>query len=258
MENLTELRQLLEELPGFDERWDPRWTNYIITYRQTRPQNQPAGGGGQGGNNQGQLVNSLLDLVGGQGSPFPNDVYEMRYYGPILYDYLTTQDTPIVGRININQVSRTVLEAFLSRSEEQFDEDIPMISIAELVLGPAAANLDFAYIIDEIMERRYVDPFEVPLEDAEMRYPFWIYTEGIIDDLAVMRQLEPYFCSQGSVFKGTVVGRFDDKSPTCRIEIWLDASEGGKLPKVIRHRDISNLGAGFRAELLRDDEQIAR
>ena len=281
MDDLEELRTLLEE--RFDELGvDSSWASYIVSYRQggSATANQPSGeaglgsiigglltgntsnmGGGnsdgEGGNSEGTKINSLLDLVGGQGSPFADDPDEMNEYGPILYDNLMISDTPVVGRININQASRTVLELFTAREDELTDTALLVgagTDAANELLGSSSSfsQMDVWEIIDGIIAARESNPSWI--ESPEMNYPFWVYTHGIITDLAVMKQFEPYFCTQGAVFKATVVGRFDERSPVSRLEVWLDAAEGGKLPKIIRIRDISELGSGYSAELLGADD----
>ena len=214
------------------------------------------GGGSTGtSGSTGGKINSLLDLVGGQGSPFADDVDAMLEYGPILYDNLMTSDTPIVGRININQASRTVLELFAGQEDELSDAALLAGVALDELTGTTFSQLDTWAIIDGIITERISDPYVIATEAPEMAYPFWVYTRGIVTDLAVMKQLEPYFCGQGAVFKATVIGRFDEQSPTSRIEVWIDAAEGGnKLPKIIRVRDISELGPGYAAELLGADQ----
>jgi len=273
MEDLTELRSLLEE--RFEDY--PGYADAIIAYRQTNPSEQTPSGGnanlgdiisgllggntgggntGGGNANEGTKINSLLDLVGTQGSPFVDDPDEMNEYLPILYDNLMIQDTPVVGRININQASRTVLEFFAAQEDDLTDTalllGIGTDAASELLGGNSAlSQMDVWEIIDGVIAYRVSDP--ALIEYPEMNYPFWPYTHGIVADLATMKQLEPYFCTQGAVFKATVVGRFDERSPVSRLEVWLDAAEGRKLPKIIRIRDISELGPGYSAELLGAD-----
>jgi hypothetical protein len=272
MDDLTELRTQLEE--RFDELGvdSASWASYIISYRQQENQsNQNQGGqntsnaglggivasmlgGGTGtASNTGGKINSLLDLVGGQGSPFADDPNEMLEYGPILYDNLTISDTPVVGRININQASRTVLELFVGHDDELSESAILASGTLDELTGTTFSQMDTWEIIDGIIAERISDPYVIATEALEMAYPFWVYTHGIITDLEVMKQLEPYFCGQGAVFKATVIGRFDERSPTSRMEVWLDAAEGDSLPKIIRIRDISDLGPGYSAELLGAD-----
>ena len=280
MDDLDELRFLLEE--RFD---DPTWVDYIISYRQSNPAVADpsgngtrlgsiisgmltgntgisnAGSGGSGNSSNGTKINSLLDLVGGQGSPFPDDPDAMNEYLPILYDNLMTSDTPVVGRININQASRTVLELFTAREDELTDTallwGVGTDTVNEMIGGSSSfSQMDVWDIIEGILAERVSDPNLIDL--PEMNYPFWVYTHGIISDLAIMRQFEPYFCTQGSVFKATVIGRFDEQSSVSRQEVWLDATEKSKLPKIIRIRDISELGPGYSAELLGADDMYTR
>jgi len=270
MEDLTELRALLGEIEVFAE--NPSWINYIISFRQQanqqaqQPGNAGVGdilgalltGGAAGATPQNTdgRINSLLDLVGGQGSPFSADPEEMNEYLPFLYDNLTISDMPIIGRININQASRTILELFVQRDDELTDAAIQAGEISDMLLGTTLAQMDAWEIIEGILEWRESNPSFI--EFPEMHYPFWVYTHGIITDLEVMRQLEPYFSTGGAVFKASVIGRFDEQSPTSRLEVWLDASEGGRPARIIRIRDISNLGPGYSAELLGADELFAR
>jgi len=271
LEDLEELRTLLEE--RFEDY--PDWVDYIISYRQQSSQQtqtsstQTSGGSGLGSIVSGLLtgstggtgttansdgtIKSLLEFVGGQGSPFPDDPDEMNEYGPILYDNLTTSDTPIIGRININQASRTVFEVFAPRDDELTDYAALLGEEADALLGTTLSQTDVWEIIDGILAERISDPYLV--DSPEMNYPFWVYTHGIITDLETMKQFEPYFCTQGAVFKATVIGRFDDeRSPVSRFEVWLDAAEGGGPARVIRVRDISDLGPGYSAELLGADQ----
>ena len=270
MEDTTELRTLLEEVEIFTE--NPDWVNYIISYRQQAQQQSEQSSGANMGDILGALlgggtastatqstdgrINSLLDLVGGTGSPFADDPDEMNEYLPYLYDNLTTSDTPIVGRININQASRTILELFVQKEDELTDTAIAAAEISDALLGTSLTQMDAWEIIDGIIEWREMNPSFI--EYPEMHYPFWPYTQGIITDLTVMKQLEPYFCTQGAVFKATVIGRFDEQSPVSRLEVWLDAAEGGRPARIIRMRDVSDLGPGYSAELLGADELFAR
>ena len=272
MDDLDELQSLLEE--RFDELGlDPSWAQYIISYRQQAIQSaqNPGSDANMGniiqsmltgqsgepqaapsGNTDGRL-NSLLDLVGGQGSPFYDDPDEMNENLPFLYDYLMLSDMPVVGRININQAPRSALEIFVAHDDALTDAALLGGLSADMMLETAFSQMDMWDIIDEIIDYRESNPHWNWLESPEMNYPFWPYTHGIITDLETMRQLEPYFCTQGAVYKATVIGRFDERSPTVRLEVWLDASEGVGLPKIIRIRDISDLGPGYTAELLGAD-----
>jgi hypothetical protein len=194
-------------------------------------------------------IKSLLDLVqttssgsastgsnaSSVSSPFSSDPAEMAKYLPELYDNLTVSDTPPIGRININQAPRPVLEIFLNQN-----------NVGESSTGEITTQL--TDVIDGIIASREPDPDNVPEDD--MHYPFWLYTRGLVTDFNLMKQLEPYICTQGAVFRTNIIGRFDEHSPVVRLEVWLDASEAGKPAKVIRIRELTELGPGFTAESL--------
>lgn len=263
MEDMTQLRELLDQRAEDDTRWEPSWTDFIISFRQQARQiasNQSNAGTTE---NTDGTIKSLLEFIGVAGSPFADDPDAINEYGPVLYDNLTISDVPIVGRININQVSRTVLELWAAREDELTDTAALLAEESDTLLGTTLTQMNVWDIIDGILAERISDPYVINTESPEMNYTFWIYTHGIITDLSVMKQFEPYFCTQGAVFKATVVGRFDERSPTSRMEVWLDATvaspvvKGGKPARVIRVRDISELGPGYSAELLGAD-QFAR
>ena len=269
MDDLSELQELLEE--RFEELGvDSSWASYIISYRRPENSNQEepnTGDAGLGdivsnlltGNSPGTAgetdgkIKSFFDLVGGQGSPFADDTDEMIEYMPVLYDNLMISDTPAVGRININQTPRTILELFGAQEDELSETALLASTAMDELMGTTFSQMNMWEIIDSIIAYRISNPYVIAAEAPEMGYPFWVYTQGIITDLSVMKQLEPYFCTQGAVFKATVIGRFDERSPVSRMEAWIDASEGGRLPKIIRIRDISELGPGYSAELLGAD-----
>ncbi len=284
MEDVSELRTLLEE--RFE---DPEWVEAILSVRESASQQAQNGQNGQnapqGDTEQGDIgqsgtpaesmastengkINSILDFVQSANStengnastlsPFSNDIEEMREYLPVLYDNLTTSDEPLVGRININQAPRAVLEMFLAQDDAltgmAVDYASQMDSVSAMAdamgFGTASSLGDFSVteVIEGILAVRETDPYLI--EDEDLRYPFWPYTQGIIEDFETMKQLEPYFCTQGGVFKATVVGRFDERSPVIRLEVWLDATALGKPARVIRVRDLSELGPGYASDLL--------
>ncbi|MDR2116484.1 MAG: general secretion pathway protein GspK [Planctomycetaceae bacterium] len=195
-------------------------------------------------------------------SPFSDDPDEMNEYLPILYDNLMISDQPVVGRININQAPRTVLE-LLTAQEDAITDSAMLLSseldatsqfAASMGMGASTSfsEIQTAEIMEGILAERICDP--VLIDQPEMNYPFWPYTHGIITDLELMKKLEPYFCTQGAVFKANIVGRFDEQSPVIRLEVWLDASVAGKPAKIIRIRELTELGPGYSAERLGADE----
>lgn len=219
----------------------------------------------QSASSSGTQINSLLDLVQtstNSDSPFLDDPEEMNEYLPLLYDNLTTSDEPISGRININQAPRSVLYLLVEQEDDltasalllgtQLDEQSQLEAAAGMGTETAFSSVVGTEIVEGILAERVCDPNLI--DQNEMNYPFWPYTHGIVTDLETMKQLEPYFCTQGAVFKANVIGRFDEQSPTVRLEVWLDASTPNKPAKVIRIRELDGLGPGYSAEMLGADE----
>ena len=83
----------------------------------------------------------MLDLIGAptrvkfQGdekasvlkTPFPNEIFAMGVYMPILMDRVTVNEDPTIpGRININQASRVVLAGIPGMDEEIINQIISL------------------------------------------------------------------------------------------------------------------------------------
>jgi hypothetical protein len=262
-EDIDDLRTQLESRLS-----DQTWVDYIISLRQQNTSgtnNTPTQNSTNSNSNSTSTststntstIKSLLDLIqpttnttqqpasdsasntsaASIASPFSSDPSEMAKYLPELYDNLTVSEEPVIGRININLAPRPVLKVFLHQR-----------NISEGSSGDDALTSELSDIIDGIIELR--DPERAVMPDGDMRYPFWIYTQGIVNNLELLKRLEPYFCTQGSVFRANVIGRFDMKSPAVRLEVWLDATEANKPAKIIRIRELTELGPGFKAESL--------
>ncbi len=255
--NMSDTAGLKEALAEVLE--DEELIDYIVAYRE-----------------ENEKVNSLLDLVGGsvgegdnvKESPLDPEDFEMLGATlPLLYDALSLSDQPVVGRININQAPRNVLMLFVS-TEEQLQElqaatGIDSQAAQDSANGNGADTTDTGttgatggltaeetlQIIEDILAERISDP-SLANDAPEMRYPFWPYTHGIVTDFEKMKQLEPYFCTQGAVFKAQVVSRFDEQSPSARLEVWLDATDPLKPATVLRVRELTDLGPGFPGSLL--------
>ncbi len=296
MDDLDELQTQLEERFPDNQDWVDYILSYrrqSASGATDGTSNNPLSGilgGASGSSGSGTKINSLLDLVQSSGvstsnlsssasnaaqqagvdadslqqqtsnttSPFSNDPTEMNDYLPLLYDNLTLSDEPLVGRININQASRTVLELLsaqddlLTSQASELTQQLDSASQLAAAMGAGSessfSSIPVAEILEGILAERISDPNQI--DQPEMNYPFWPYTHGIIEDFETMKKLEPYFCTQGSVFKAQVVGRFDEQSPVFRLEVWLDATELNKPARIIRIRELTELGPGFAAELL--------
>lgn len=216
----------------------PDWAAFIVAYRQFGPstgtgQGTPIGGRKPDFNTKAtKTIPNVLELIGAKvsgklvgdnqatmlDSPFPSDTIAMNVYLPKLMDSFTaTGQDRIPARININQAPRAILMGIPGMDAE---------------------------IVDKIMAER--EPVPAP-ERPQRRYETWIMSEGLVP-LAAMKQMMPFVCGGGSVYRAQIVGYFDESGPSSRIEAVIDATNGA--PRLLFWRNISHLGRGFPLETL--------
>jgi hypothetical protein len=63
-----------------------------------------------------------------------------------------------------------------------------------------------------------------------------------------MRQLLPFVCAAGDVYRAQIVGYFQDGPAASRAEVIFDATQS--IPRILRWRDMSHLGRGYALETL--------
>ena len=63
-----------------------------------------------------------------------------------------------------------------------------------------------------------------------------------------MKNLMPYICAGGGVYRAQVIGFYDKGGPYARFEAIIDATT--QPPRVLFWRDLSHLGRGFALETL--------
>ncbi|MCL6504409.1 MAG: general secretion pathway protein GspK [Pirellulales bacterium] len=177
-------------------------------------------------------LQTVLDLIGarvrirfeGENEPslldplFPDDPIRMSVYLPVLMDHLAVNAAETIpGRININQCSAAVLYG------------IPG-------MDPAVA--------EQILNSRDAEPGE---DRPNRRHETWILAEGLVT-LEEMKNLIPFICARGSVYRAQVVGYFEEGGPSTRVEAVFDATT---VPaRLVFYRDLSHLGRGFAPEAL--------
>lgn len=181
-------------------------------------------------------LGSLFDLVGVQvqvqdaketatqivGSPWPDEPGTYRNDWLKLEDHFAIGTAgQIVGRINVNQASRTVLQTLKGLST----------SAVEQILTSRSEEVDLA--------------------NDDQRHAVWLLAEGIVT-LEEMKQLAPQITTRGDVYRGQVVGYFESGRPVARLEVLVDRLDG--RPRLVGWQDLSSLGPGFTAELLGAEE----
>ena len=65
-----------------------------------------------------------------------------------------------------------------------------------------------------------------------------------------MKQLMPFVCADGDVYRAEIVGYFGDGRGTSRAEVVFDNTIPGRVPKVLMWRDKSHLQTGYSIEAL--------
>jgi len=225
---LVQLEQALRHL------LDARWASFILAYRQFGPYH-----GDEPANAAASLVSdvsrppkftitSVLDLVDAKvgvpssskegtttvyASPLLPGRDAMRLELSRLLDYTTLTDSPLIrGRVNVNQAPRIVLAAVPGMTETLVDQ----------ILSARTSPLAF--------------------HDPDRRHATWLLAEGLVD-LERMKALLPYLTGGGDVFRGQIVGFFDDLPQASRVEVVIDATSNP--PRQLYREDLRHLGRGY-------------
>lgn len=185
---------------------------------------------------------SLYELVGAeveatvQGtsatleSPWSADPSGLSTTLPALFEALSISTAETIdGRVNINQARREVLYGIPNMPAE----------VAEAITSSQLIGANGEPLADQMAIRNTTG---------------WLLINGIVTDsadgtltaISQMRMLDSYITARGDVYRVQVIGHFDQGGPVARVEAVIDAS---KLPATVKfHRDISQLGAGYRVQ----------
>ncbi|HBT76863.1 MAG TPA: hypothetical protein DEB39_08025, partial [Planctomycetaceae bacterium] len=146
-------------------------------------------------------------------SPFALDKGEAEERFLSLLDAATEERRIIVpGRVNVNEASRSVLEAIPGLSEQA---------------------------VSAILARR--GRFG-ETRDKRFRHPCWLLSEGILDR-ETLRTLWPRITTGGDVWRTQIVAFYDGKGPGSRLEVVLDGTV--KPPKQVFLKDLTLYGIGY-------------
>jgi hypothetical protein len=189
-------------------------------------------GSGSGGQNQGQSLSSLYQLLSGSvtiPSTQPNgrstvyqsplsDASVREQYLPIILDKLTTQrGTDLPARVNALTAPRAVLAAL--------------------------PNMDDATVEAIIAARPPLTGSETP--DPIYQTPAWLLTKANLP-AQTLQSLERYITSRPQVYRVQVVGHYEGGGPTARVEAIIDTNAG--RPRIVYYRDLTELGRAFRLQ----------
>jgi hypothetical protein len=88
---------------------------------------------------------------------------------------------------------------------------------------------------------------ELTSDESPRRHETWLLTEGLVT-LEEMKQLMPFVCAGGDVYRAQIVGFLDEGGPAARVEAIFDAT--GSAPRLLFWREVSHLGRGWPLETL--------
>lgn len=245
--NNEDLETLQAEL---SEVFSDEWTNFILAYRLYGPSDDDDNGNAGVGSvvtadtleldltqEPKGTFTQVLDLIGARvaisnqeeqpnnqneqttvQSPFDSDILAMPAYMGTLMNNVTTVDAEsIPGRININQAPYEILLGIPGMTEE---------------------------LAEQIVNLR-VDPTED--DEGSRSHETWLLTEAVVT-VDEMKNLLPFVCAGGDIFRAQIVGYFQGGGPSARAEVVFDATTD--TPRVLFWRDISHLGRGYALETL--------
>jgi hypothetical protein len=217
------------------------WAKFIILYRQNGASDSSEAGEDIGAAGDldltkegGNKFTQVLDLIGAKvqlpatnggeakviAPVFGETLAEMIVYMPILMDNVAVNANPTIpGRINVNQAPRAILAGIPGMEDT---------------------------IVDEILNQRSFES-TTDAEAAAREHETWLLTSGIVT-LEQMKQLVPFICAGGDVYRAQIVGYYEDGGAAARAEVIFDAT--GAVPRVVSLRDISHLGRGYPLEML--------
>ena len=180
-------------------------------------------------------IKSLYELIGSQviveidevettlDSPWAADPGSMESYLPSFFDtFSVTEDTEIIGRINVNQARYETLAGLPDMTEE----------LANAIVASPMIGTDGSVAPDALTSRSTTG---------------WLVTQGILD-LATMAKLDKYLTARGHVYRVQSVGYFEQGGGYTRMEAILDATENPV--QIISVRDLTELGRGYSQSLL--------
>jgi DNA uptake protein ComE-like DNA-binding protein len=177
-------------------------------------------------------IKSLYELIGAQviveidevettlDSPWAADPGSMESYLASFFDtFSVTEDTEIVGRINVNQARFETLAGLPDMTED----------LANAIVSSPMIGTDGSVAM------------------TSRSTTGWLVTQGILD-LATMAKLDKYLTARGHVYRVQSVGYFEQGGGFTRMEAILDATENPV--HIISVRDLTELGRGYSQSLL--------
>ena len=140
----------------------------------------------------------------------------------------------VPGRINIRQAPRLIIEA------------LPVFR-------------DDPELVEEFIANREVDLDDPAFLDRGRKHETFLLEESFLGPVTLlpnpqanerMKQLMPFVCAGGDVYRAEILGYFGDGRGTSRAEVVLDTTVPTGIPNVLMWRDKSHLQTGYSIEAL--------
>ena len=110
-------------------------------------------------------------------------------------------------------------------------------------------------LLEQIISVREYELDDPNFLDLNRKFETWILAEGLTGigpaGLQKMKDLMPFICAKGAVYRAEIVGYFGDGRGTSRAEAVLDTTV--PVPQVLLWRDKSHLQTGYSIEALGSD-----
>ena len=213
---------------------------FIVAYRVYGASTAPAGGKTTAGTtsqlystmstavsngnvNAKSTISSIWELVGanvaiagqrGDMTIYASPLSDTTTLTQALNSLTTKSSTTIVGRINVNTASQTVLNT---------------------LQGMGLTTTDITAIYSN-------QPDPTAADQTAYQTTAWLYsTAGLTT--AKLKTLEPYITTTSQVFRIQSIGYYDTNGPMARIEAVVDTNLG--YPRYLYYRDLTELGRGI-------------
>jgi type II secretory pathway component PulK len=170
-----------------------------------------------------QTISSIWELVGakvaitgqrGDMTIYTSPLIDTTTLTQALNSLTTKSTTSIVGRINVNTASQTVLNA---------------------LQGMGLTSSDITAIVSN-------QPDPTSADQSAYQTTAWLYsTAGLTT--AKLKTLDPYITTTSQVYRIQSIGYYDKDGPMARIEAVVDTNLG--YPRFLYYRDLTELGRGI-------------
>lgn len=150
--------------------------------------------------------------------------------------------SPLVSKENQQKLLPLLLDLFTRNEKKEMQPRINVLTAPSTVLkglrdAAGISEEDFAPVINN-----RPDLTDGRVGSLLYKTPAWLLTDAGLK-VDTVKKLDQYITSRSQVYRFQVVGMFNDRGPSARVEAVVDINQG--RPRVLYWRDLSELGRGF-------------